>query len=95
MKTKIGINRLAGSVRLAPEQTPAIPISHPGSGPYAAWHRTCGHAVAIHADRSSVESMIQGLRGSGRFVLRVRIATRDDIDGCTRGITCNICRGLA
>jgi hypothetical protein len=66
-----------------------------GIGPYAAWHRTCGHAVAIHADRSSVESMIQSLRGSGRFALRIRIATRDDVEGCARGITCNICRGLA
>lgn len=75
--------------------TRATNIAGPGgSGPYAAWHRDCKHAVAIHASRSSLEAMIQGLAGSGRFALRIRIATRDDIDSCTRGITCNICREL-
>lgn len=71
------------------------PRSAPGRGPYAAVHRTCRHAVAIHADRASVEALVSGLRGSGRFALRVRLATNDDIESAARGITCNLCRGLA
>lgn len=65
-----------------------------GAGMHAAYHRTCGHAVLVGPDRQTIASVINNLRGSGRFALRIRIATRDDIESATRGITCNLCRSL-
>lgn len=61
---------------------------------FAAYHRTCGHAVLVGPDRATITNIIGNLRGSGRFALRVRMATADDIESATRGITCNLCRSL-
>lgn len=72
-----------------------LPAGGRAASMHAVFHRTCGHTVLAGPDRASLVSMIGNLKGSGRFALRIRIATRDDLVSVTRGITCNLCRGLA
>lgn len=71
-----------------------LPFGGRSASMHALYHRTCGHAVMVGPDRQTLVNVVGNLRGHGRFALRIRIATSDDIESATRGITCNLCRAL-
>jgi predicted metalloprotease len=60
---------------------------------FAVYNRDCGHVLGIHPDRATFEPMIARMQASGRYSLRTRRSTPDDVDAVLLGVKCELCAG--
>lgn len=58
---------------------------------YAVYNKDCGHVLGVHNDRAAFEPMTARLQAAGRFSLRTRKATDEDILAVVRGEKCKRC----
>ena len=58
---------------------------------YAVYNKDCEHVLGVHNDRAAFEPMTARLQATGKFSLRTRKATDEDILAVLREERCELC----
>lgn len=58
---------------------------------YAVYNRDCGHVLGVHNDRGTFEPMVARMQAIGRYSLRTRKATDEDLLALLRQDKCEQC----
>lgn len=58
---------------------------------YAVYNRDCGHVLGVHNDRAAFEPMVERMAAVGRYSLRTRKATDEDLLSVLQQAKCERC----